>query len=29
MLEESIAEGDRALQIDPDVMRDTSFNSLL
>jgi tetratricopeptide (TPR) repeat protein len=29
MLQESIAEGERALQIDPDVMRDTSFNSLL
>ena len=29
MLDESIAEAERALQIDPDVMRDTSFNTLL
>lgn len=28
-LDESIAEGRRALEIDPDVMWDTSFNSLL
>jgi TolB-like protein/Tfp pilus assembly protein PilF len=28
MLDASIAEGERALQIDPDVMRDTTFNSL-